>query len=91
MEVGEAVCVCMLWEEGGGTVVGEGVILICDVWLVEEGGGTVVGEAVVLISGVWLVFVGLLFCVRLDFVGRLACSHICHLGIVGIGSLVREH
>ena len=30
-------------------MVGEGVVLICDVWLVGECGGTVVGEGVVLI------------------------------------------
>ena len=58
------------------------MVLICDVWLGEECGGTVVGEGVV-IYGVQLHFVGLLFCVRLDFVGKPACSHICHLGIVG--------
>ena len=51
-----------LVEECGGTVVGEGVVLICDVLLVEECGGTVVGEGVVLICGVRLVFVGLLMC-----------------------------
>ena len=71
-------------------MVGEGVVLICDVLLVEKS-GTVVGEGVVLVCGVRLVFVGLLFCVWLDFVGRPACSHICRLGVVGIGSLVLEH
>ena len=81
----------LLVEECGGTVVGEGVVLICDMLLVEECSGTVVGEGVVLICGVGLVFVGLLFCVWLDFVGRPVCSHICRLGIVGIGSLVLEH
>ena len=80
----------MVWEECVGVVVGEGVVLIGDVWFVEECGGTVVGEGVVLLCGVRLVFVGLLFCVRLDFVGRPACSHICRLGIMGIGSLVLE-
>ena len=72
--MGEAVCVCMVWEECVGVVVGanqdQGVVLIC---------------------GVRFVFVGLLFCVRVDFVGRPVCSHICRLGIVGIGSLVLEH
>ena len=34
----------MTWfvEECDGTVVGEGVVLVCDVWLVGECGGTVV-------------------------------------------------
>ena len=48
-----------LVEECGGTVVGESVVLICDVLLVEECGGTVVGEGVVRVR---LVFVGLLMC-----------------------------
>ena len=90
--VGEGVVlICDVWLVGecGGTVVGEGVVLICVP--VEESGGTVVGEGVVLVCGVWLAFLGLLFFVRLDFVGRPACSHICRLGIVGIGSLVLEH
>ena len=42
----------MVWEECGGTVVEEGVVLISDMWLVEECGGTVVGEGVVLICNV---------------------------------------
>ena len=34
----------MTWfvEECDGTVVGEGVVLVCDVWLVGECGGAVV-------------------------------------------------
>ena len=44
----------MTWlvEECDGTVVGEGVVLICDMWLVEECGGTVLGEGVVLLCDV---------------------------------------
>ena len=42
----------MVWEECGGIVVGEGVVLIGDVWFVEECGGTVVGEGVFLICDV---------------------------------------
>ena len=53
--VGEAVCVCMVWDECVGVVVGEGVVLTSDVWFVEECDGTVVGEGVVLICDVWLV------------------------------------
>ena len=35
---------------------------------------------------------GLILCgVRLVFVGKPACSHICHLGVVGIEGLVFEH
>ena len=66
---------------------GEGVVLICACggmrWYCGGGG---CGPNRVYGSLLWVYS-----CVRLDFAGRPACSHICHLGIVGIGSLVLEH
>ena len=83
MRGGGGWCVFVVWEECAG------VGCVC-MYGWEECGGTVVGEAVVLICGVQFVFVDILFCVRLDFVGiRPACSHICCLGIVGIARLCR--
>ena len=76
---------CGIEEGYSGTVVGYGLVLVCGVqivlcvcWVEGKCGDTVVGGVEVL--PMWLVCMG-----------RLGCSHIFHLRVVGIEGLVLEH
>ena len=78
----EVVCACVIGLGCGGTLVMGAVVSSCGTCVHRVGlrcGGILV-ENTVSSCGV-----------RLVFVGKLACSHICCLGVVGIESLVLEH
>ena len=75
-------CACVIGLGCGGTVVIGTVVSSCGTCVHGVGlrcGGILVEDTVSSCG------------VRLVFVGKPACSHICHLGVVGIEGLVFEH